>query len=101
MFSINVSNRLIDLGQRLRRIRLDRDESQQRFAARLGTSIPTLRKMENGDPGVSIGLWVDALYLLDRLSDIDHLLKEQQTLFDRWDRHKIKPRRRASKKHEP
>lgn len=100
MFSITTSNSLRDLGKRLRRSRIDRDESQQRFAARLGTSIPTLRKMENGDPGVSIGLWFDALYLLDRLSDIDHLLKEQQTLFDRWDRHSIKRRSRASKKHE-
>jgi hypothetical protein len=40
-------------------------ESQQKFAARLDNSIPTLRKMENGDPGVSIGLWCDALYLMD------------------------------------
>ena len=100
MFSVSISNSLKNLGKRLRRIRIDRDESQQRFAARLSTSIPTLRKMENGDPGVSIGLWFDALYLLDRLSDIDHLLKEQQTLFDRWDQSGIKRRRRASKKHE-
>jgi transcriptional regulator with XRE-family HTH domain len=100
MFSINSLNSLKDLGQRLRRIRIDRDESQQRFAARLGTSIPTLRKMENGDPGVSIGLWFHALYLIDRLSDIDHLLKGQQTLFDQWDQPSIKRRRRASKKRE-
>ena len=100
MFSVSISNSLKNLGKRLRRIRIDRDESQQRFAARLGTSIPTLRKMETGDPGVSIGLWCDALYLIDRLSDIDYLLKEQQTLFDRWDQQSIKRRRRASKKHE-
>lgn len=58
----------------MRTIRLDRNETQKRFSSRLGVSVPTLRAMGQGDPGVRIGLWVEALWLLDRLDDLDRLL---------------------------
>ena len=71
--------------QRLKTIRLDRGETQKRFAARLGVSVPTLRAMEQGDPGVRIGLWVEALWLLDRLDDLDCLLAVKNDLFEQRD----------------
>jgi len=98
MFSVNCGEKLRQLGRRLRDARLKRNEPQREFAARLGVSIPTLRKMETGDPSVSLGVWVEALDLLDRLSDIDHLLAFQQSLFEQYDNSKKKPRQRVSRK---
>jgi len=40
--------KLKELGARLRRQRLKRNESQAVFASRIGVSIPTLHKMESG-----------------------------------------------------
>lgn len=74
------------LGRRLREARLDRNETQRDFAARLGISIPTLRKMELGDPTVSIGLWAEALWVLGRQEDVDQLLSTTESLFDRYEK---------------
>ncbi len=98
MFSVELKAKLIQLGQRLRDARLNRNEPQREFAVRLGVSIPTLRKMETGDPSVSIGLWVDALDLLGRLSDVDHLLAPRQSLFGQYGAEQARKRRRATKK---
>lgn len=98
MFSVETQKYLTELGSRVRRARLDRNEPQIRFAARLGISIPTLRKMEKGDPSVQIGLWAEALMILDRLSDIDALLKKRETLFDQFEEKQEKFRKRASKR---
>jgi transcriptional regulator with XRE-family HTH domain len=70
----------------------------QRFAARLGISIPTLRKMENGDPSVSIGLWAETLWLLERMTDLDEILKKEVSLFDQMDAQSKPKRKRASKR---
>jgi transcriptional regulator with XRE-family HTH domain len=78
------------LGERLRQMRIARNETQQRFCARLGVSVPTLRRMERGDPAVQVGLWVRALEVLGRAADLDLLLAERQTLFDQAE---AKPRR--------
>ena len=89
------------LGMRLRQMRLNSGETQERFAARLGVSIPTLRSMENGDPAVKIGLWAKALWILDRLHDIDALLGQPPSLFDQYERdqnYKEIMKRRASRR---
>ncbi len=90
---------LNNLGARLKSVRLDRNESQARFAARMGVSVPTLRNMEKGDPAVRIGLWVDALWILDHLEDLKSVLKTRGSLFDQFDKRKaVKERQRASGK---
>ncbi len=98
MISVETKEKIFQLGKRLRENRLERDEPQERFAARLGVSVPTLRKMENGDPNVKIGTWIEALWLLNRLSDVDSVLKKDQTLFDEWDKKQKKKRQRATKR---
>ncbi len=82
----------------LRECRLVRNEHQERFAARLGISIPTLRKMENGDPSVSIGLWAETLWILERLADLDGILQEEASLFDQMEIRSKPKRQRASKR---
>jgi transcriptional regulator with XRE-family HTH domain len=95
--SHDAQSHLRTLGQRLREARLDRNETQRDFAARLGVSIPTLRKMELGDPTVSIGLWAEALWVLGRQGDLDQLLSPEESLFDRYEKSARKhQRKRAS-----
>src|SRR6202021_3118607 len=56
------------LGENLAIARTRRRESQRAWAKRLGVSIPTLIRMERGDPGVGAGIYVTALWLIGRWS---------------------------------
>jgi transcriptional regulator with XRE-family HTH domain len=82
MLSENVTTILQKLGDRLRAERLARNESQTRFAARIGVSVPTLRRMEQGDASAQIGHWFTALTLLGRIADAEVLLAPRYSLFD-------------------
>ena len=83
MFVINEKEfaALQALGARLESRRLVRNEKQESFAARLGISPPTYRKMVQGDPNVKVGYWVQALSLVDALDDLDALLAERTSFF--------------------
>ena len=52
------------LGADLAVARLRRKESLKTWAQRMGVSVPTLQRLEAGDPGVGIGIVVTALWLL-------------------------------------
>jgi transcriptional regulator with XRE-family HTH domain len=82
MFSENITTLLRQLGDRLRAERLARNESQTRFAARIGVSVPTLRRMEQGDTSAQIGHWFTVLTLLGRVADAEALLAPRYSLFD-------------------
>ena len=57
---------LTRLGGHLALARLRRHESQRQWAARIGISAPTLIRMERGDPGVSMGIYATALWMIGR-----------------------------------
>ena len=59
-----VTASLAALGERLALARLRRRESQRQWAVRLGVSVPTLIRLEKGDPSVSMGVYATALWLL-------------------------------------
>lgn len=61
------------LGENLAIARLRRRESQREWAGRLGCSVPTLNRLERGDPSVSIGLYATALWLIGRVSSLPAL----------------------------
>ena len=69
---------LAALGTRLRLARRARGESMARFAERIGVSTPTLRAAEQGLPTVGIGVWIAALWELDRLDDLSSVLAEDR-----------------------
>ncbi len=108
MISLEIQNSLLELGKQLKAMRLQRNDRQSDFAARLGVSIPTLRKLEQGDPAVAIGTWVTAFWLLDRLDAFKMVLRAEPSLFDLWDHQgehqgaaiqkKPRTRKRASKR---
>ena len=63
--------------------RVRRKESQRQWALRIGVSAPTLIRMERGDPSVSIGVYVTALWLLGlsgALGDIASPAKDLRAL---------------------
>ncbi len=59
------------LGQRLRAARMRRSMTQQVLAERVGVSIPTMAKLENGDPSTSLATVLRALTVLGLAGDID------------------------------
>ena len=46
--------------------RLRRRESLASWAQRMGVTVPTLMNMEAGEPSVSIGIYLTALYLIGK-----------------------------------
>lgn len=92
------NGKLRELGTRLRSERIKRQDTQAMFAARIGVSVPTLRKMESGDATVQIGNWAATLSILDRLEDIDALLSAQEDLFAKFDQLHAPQRQRVRKR---
>jgi transcriptional regulator with XRE-family HTH domain len=64
---------LSGLGENLAIARLRRRESQRDWAARLGCSVPTLIRLERGDPAVGVGLYATALWLMGRAGGLPEL----------------------------
>lgn len=64
------------IGERMREIRLNRNESQSDLAARAGVSVETLRKLEDGR-NVSLTTFIKVLRPLDMLDRLDQVIPEQ------------------------
>lgn len=62
-----------ELGQRLRAQRLAQNQTIEQTAARLLCSPSTYRALENGQPTVSLGLLVHALWLFGRLEGMEQV----------------------------
>jgi transcriptional regulator with XRE-family HTH domain len=74
---------LASLGEHLALARVRRHESQRQWAMRIGISVPTLIRMERGDPSVSIGVYTTALWLIGlsgALSEIASPAKDLRAL---------------------
>jgi hypothetical protein len=61
------------LGADLAVARLRRKESLKTWAQRMGVSVPTLQRLEAGDPGVGIGIVATALWLIRRDAELGNL----------------------------
>jgi transcriptional regulator with XRE-family HTH domain len=64
------------LGQRLKDARLRRRFSMETVCARADISRPTLYKVENGDPSVAFGIYVQVLRVLGLVEDVSFIAKE-------------------------
>lgn len=90
---------LTALGRRLRRARLERNDSMAVFAQRVGVSEQTVRAMERGLPTVQIGTWLEAFWVLNELEPLDRLLEKRESLLDRARREVgARQRQRASRR---
>jgi transcriptional regulator with XRE-family HTH domain len=63
--------RLAKLGERIRTARLRRRFSAKLVAERAGMSVTTLRHVEHGQMGVTIGAYVAVLHVLGLDTDLD------------------------------
>lgn len=61
------------LGADLAVARLRRKESLKIWAQRMGVSVPTLQRLEAGDPAVGIGIVATALWLIQRDGELGKL----------------------------
>ncbi len=61
------------LGENIAIARVRRYESQRTWAQRMGISVPTLIRLERGDPGVGAGIYATALWLMGRVSALPGL----------------------------
>ena len=61
------------LGADLAVARLRRKESLRSWAQRLGVTVPTLQRLEAGDPAVGIGIVATALWLIQRDGELGNL----------------------------
>lgn len=61
------------LGADLAVARLRRKESLKTWANRMGVSVPTLQRLEAGDPAVGIGIVATALWLIQRDGELSTL----------------------------
>lgn len=72
-----VASALATLGENLAIARGRRLESQRHWAKRLGVSVPTLIRLERGDPGVGIGIVATALWMIGRTQALAELADPQ------------------------
>jgi hypothetical protein len=61
------------LGADLAVARLRRKESLKSWAQRMGVSVPTLQRLEAGDPAVGLGIVATALWLIKRDGELRNL----------------------------
>ncbi len=73
-----VSEALRQLGENLALARVRRKESQRVWAKRLGVSIPTLIRLEQGEPSVAMGVYATALWLIGRTAALPALAEPKE-----------------------
>ncbi len=68
------------LGADLAVARLRRKESLKTWAQRMGVSVPTLQRLESGDPSVGVGIVATALWLIQRDGELGTLAAPEHDL---------------------
>ena len=69
----SASKALRSLGRNLTLARQRRKESLRAWATRMNVSVPTLMRMEKGDPAVGMGVYATALWLAGQLPALAEL----------------------------
>lgn len=68
------------LGENIATARKRRRQSQQAWASRLQVSVPTVRRMEQGDPSVAMGVYLTAAWLMNRHQALANALDPKEDL---------------------
>jgi len=67
-----------DLGANIATARRRRRQTQAELATRMMVSVPTVRRVERGDPSVSIAAYFTALWALGLTKDLRGIAKPEQ-----------------------
>lgn len=88
---------LRELGENIRLARLRRRISSELLSQRAGISRPTLRKIERGDPRVTLGAYANVLHSLGLERDLGAVARDDE-LGRKLQDAGLEPKRRAPKK---
>lgn len=72
---ISIRQAVKALGENISMARRRRRQTQADVAARMMVSLPTVRRMEKGDPSVSIAIYYTALWALGLLNEVRGIAK--------------------------
>lgn len=78
MISPKTKKILVRLGDNIKIARLRRKLSAEQIAERAGISRPTLLAIEKGSPSVSIGSYVDVLFVLGLADDLLNVASDDE-----------------------
>jgi transcriptional regulator with XRE-family HTH domain len=95
-----VQRSLEELGERIRLARLRRGFSMELVAERAGMSRPTLRAVERGEPGVTLGSYANVLHSLGLHRDLAFVARDDE-LGRKLQDAKLPTRRRAPRRTPP
>jgi DNA-binding XRE family transcriptional regulator len=68
------------LGENIAIARVRRQEPQRAWAQRIGISVPTYIRLENGDPAVSMAAYASALWLMGRIEALPEIAAPENDL---------------------
>lgn len=89
---------LAELGDRLERLRLQRNQTLASLAADAGVGVATLQRLESGK-SVNFTTVIQVLRALDRLGDLDNVLPDVEISPFELSSSRSRPRQRASGSH--
>jgi len=72
-----VLQQIQQLGRHIALARKRRDETQAQWAGRLGVSLPTMARIERGDPSVAMASYVMCLWLVNQAQGLADLIAPQ------------------------
>ncbi|MBO4300414.1 MAG: helix-turn-helix transcriptional regulator [Desulfovibrio sp.] len=72
-----VSEFLTGIGHDIKLARLRRNMTQENLAEAMFTTRRTLARLENGDPGISMGMFCTAVYCLGRFKELQGVLSPE------------------------
>lgn len=86
---------LTEFGERLERLRLQRNQSMASLAEAAGVGIATLQRLESGK-SVNLKTLIQVLRALNRLADLDNVVPDVEVSPFEFSGSRTQPRQRAS-----